>query len=257
MEHHADPRAIRSTIIGAKSMVNGVEVDVDDGLVGSDIVAMAVVRIRKTDVAVPVLQPGIAELLTAFEQEARAADLRGRLLEQLDHRSTPPSQPNEKLVFDMYGAAGAAVTAVKTGLEAIANRDLSGMFLVSPRPVIDGTPVDLDKEMKLSIFERLEDRVPKLLAGDGHVVSGIPTQQSWWPGLKTASGLADLVRHGVHEPTKKRGLSGRRSLGERFCRGEEAGCAAAMLSAIDFYWPRLVQPNIRAVVVEIRAGSRA
>jgi hypothetical protein len=92
------------------------------------------------------------------------------------------------------------------------------------------------RETHRYLAERLTD-LPGLLAIEGRVFDGRPNQQPWWRQLRTAIALVDLVRHGLEAPVERPGLSDRRSLLARLLRGEDAGSAAALGAAFEYFAP--------------------
>ena len=205
---------------------------------GMSITRVQTIHVQGTELSVVVPIAGLPELFTAVEQERAAAAMRGAVRQGLERRGKNLHQPNDALVFDLRQAAGTAVTAIKTGLEAYVNWHAHRIESKHP-----GT-LDLVKEIWRPLTDRLRD-LPGLLTVDGATIASRPTQQPWWPKILVAFALADLVRHGVEAPAEIKGLKGQRTLLERLCDGEGHGCASAMLEAFDYYTPLYVQPTVR------------
>jgi hypothetical protein len=70
-----------------------------------------------------------------------------------------------------------------------------------------------------------------------------PTQEPWWPTLRRIQGLAALDRHAVTEPTARSGLTGEKSLVQRFCDREYAGAAQMMFAVFEHFSPGWFSPE--------------
>src|SRR5437899_2374382 len=91
---------------------------------GDDVVIVDRVTVDGRTIDFPRPLPGAPEYTAVVAAEARAEDLRPKLLEDLDERHDPPWQPNAPLVLDMRGSAGTAVASAMTGMEAFANHHI-------------------------------------------------------------------------------------------------------------------------------------
>lgn len=174
--------------------------------------------------------PGAPEYAAVVAAEARAEELRPRLLEELDERHDPPWQPNTPLVLDMRGAAGTAVAGAITGMEAFANHHIlrtapSGTF------TLGGEETTVEYALNMPVNERYKDVLPVLLE------KPTPTSESWWQMFRRIQRLAVLQRHALYEPQGGKGLDGERSLAERIYNGEYRGAAAMMVSAFEHFSP--------------------
>jgi hypothetical protein len=119
------------------------------------------------------------------------------------------------------------------------------LLAADPAVAVAGVPVDSERETHRYLPERLTD-LPGLLAIEGRVFDGRPNQQPWWRQLRTAIALVDLVRHGLEAPVERPGLSDRRSLLARLLRGEDAGSAAALGAAFEYFAPGWVPASAQA-----------
>jgi hypothetical protein len=72
-----------------------------------------------------------------------------------------------------------------------------------------------------------------------------PSGESWWPVFRRAQGLAALTRHAVTEPVERGGLTGIRSLAERFCAGEHVGTAHMLYECFEHFSPSWVPTELR------------
>jgi hypothetical protein len=207
----SDPRAAISTDRGEVVMVDQV-------------------RIGGRPIEFPRPIPGAPEYAVVVAAEATADELRPRLLEGLDLRGEVPWQPNTRLVLDMRGAAGTAVTGAITGLEAFANHHIlrtaaSGTFVLGDREMTT------EQAFAVPVNERYSEVLPVLLA------KSRPTGERWWPIFRRIQALAVLQRHALHEPQRRKGLDRERSLAERIYNGEYRGAAALMVAAFEHFSP--------------------
>jgi hypothetical protein len=208
-----DPRAAATTTMEGEGLVIVDRVTIDG---------------RTIDFPRPL--PGAPEYAAVVAAEARAEQLRPKLLEDLDERHDPPWQPNTPLVLDMRGAVGTAVTGAITGMEAFANHHIlrtvpSGTF------VLGGNEVTIEYALNMPVNERYRDVLPALLEKPK------PTDDSWWQTFRRIQRLAVLQRHALYEPQSGKGLDGERSLAERIYNGEYRGAASMMVSAFEHFSP--------------------
>jgi hypothetical protein len=77
---------------------------------------------------------------------------------------------------------------------------------------------------------------------------GNPAGKQWWQVFRRAQGLAALTRHAVHEPIERSGLSGKRSLAERYYLGEYQGVTRMMFAVFEHFSPNWVSDDrLRAI----------
>lgn len=208
-----DPRAAATSTVG-----------------GDDVVIADRVNIGGRVVDFPRPLPGAPDYAAVVAAEARAEELRPKLLEDLDERHDPPWQPNTLLVLDMRGAVGTAVSGAITGMEAFANHHIlrsapSGAFVVGDKEMT------VEYAINMPINDRYSDVLPALLEKPK------PTGKSWWQTFRRIQRLAVLQRHALYEPQGGKGLDGERSLAERIYNGEYQGAASMMVSAFEHFSP--------------------
>ena len=112
-------------------------------------------------------------------------------------------------------APQAAVITAVVGLEAFSNHHV--LRFADPKTgalTIGGEQTTTAAIRELSLNERYKKTLPGLLG------VGNPAGKQWWQVLRRVQALAALTRHAVQEPVERRGLSGERSLAERYYLGE-------------------------------------
>lgn len=222
-----DPRVAATTVVSGPG-----------DLVGNTLVKVDEVKIAGQMVHLPASIPGIPQYVAVARAEADANALLPRLIEGLDHRGPVPFQPDAALVFDFRGAVGSVIAGAVTGLEAFSSHHLA-RFAIPGEPVVyDGKPYTLPElRNAFALNERYADVMP--------AVMGVPrpTQEPWWSTLRRIQGLAALDRHSVIEPTTRSGLTGEKSLVQRFCDREYAGAAQIMLDVFEHFSPGWLSPE--------------
>jgi len=134
-------------------------------------------------------------------------------------------------VYDFHAAAGSAVNAAISGLESFANHHIARVGGAGAAVVYDGGTYPVSELWNWTLDDRLGKVLPELWP------KRTPKQESWWPTLKRVQGLAALTRHGVIDPVERSGLTGKKSLAQRFCDAEYGGGAAMMLHAMAHFAP--------------------
>jgi hypothetical protein len=205
-------------------------------LVGTTFVKMDVVTIGAQVVGLPAEIPGVPQYVTVARAEANANALWPRLLEDLDKRGQFPHQPDAELVLDFRAAAGAAAASAISGLEAYSNHHLA-RYEGGGQVVYDGNGYTLRELREFSLDQRYGDVMPAVMDVPR------PTQTNWWQTFRRIQGLAALDRHAVYEPTKRSGLSGEKSLTQRFVDREYRGAAQMMLDVFQHYSPGWISPD--------------
>ena len=211
---------------------------------GDELVVVTPVSIDGVELFLPQPLPGVPEYATVVHAEERASKLRAMLLSDLDYRGgSVPYQPDAPRVLEFLAAAGTVVASAATGLEAFANHHVAGA--VSPQSydangdpdgpeptvIVFGETLTFRDLTNKPLDERLGKIIPEMRQGPR------PTSAPWWPKLRQIQALAALNRHGITDPTKRRGLVGVKSLVQRLCDREYAGAAAMMLEAFEFISP--------------------
>jgi hypothetical protein len=87
---------------------------------------------------------------------------------------------------------------------------------------------------EFSLDERYKRTLPALLG------VGNPAGKQWWQVLRRVQALAALTRHAIQEPIKRSGLSGVRSLAERYYLGEYQGVTRMMFSVFEHFSPNWI-----------------
>lgn len=201
-------------------------------LVGNTLVRVEEVTITGQVVHLPASIPGVPQYVAVARAEAEANALWPRLMDGLDRRGPIPYQPDAALVIDFQAAVGSATAGAVTGLEAFSSHHL-GRFAAPGQPVIyNGKPYTL-RELRntFSLNERYADVMPAVMQVPR------PTKEQWWPTLRRIQGLAALDRHAVTEPTTRGGLTGEKTLVQRFCDRGYLGAAQMMLAVFEHFSP--------------------
>jgi hypothetical protein len=200
-------------------------VNVMDGppdLIGHELVIVTPVTIDGTELHLPKALPGLLEYVTVAHAEAQANGLRATLLRDLDHRGPAPYQPDAARCFEFLSAAGSAVASYNAMGDPVG---------AEPTVVVFGEELTFRQLTNKPLNERLGEIIPELKGAPR------PTSEPWWPKLRQIQGLAALNRHGITDPTTRKGLVGVKSLTQRLCDREYAGAAAMMLEAFEFISP--------------------
>jgi hypothetical protein len=210
-------------------------------LVGNTVVIVDAIHVGGQEVHIPRPLAGIPELVACRAAEERAEELRKRMFATLIEQGPAPWQPNTTLVIEMRSAAETLVTSAVVGLEAFCSHhvlrclDESGKVTfareqLTPQEVRDR--YSLDERYKLVLPELL--RRPK------------PSGTKWWQVFRRTQGLAALTRHAVTEPVRRNGLTGERSLAERFYTGEHVGTARMLYDCFEHFSPNWVPEALRS-----------
>jgi hypothetical protein len=212
-------------------------------LVGHHIVAMDSMIYEGDEIHVPRLLPGVPEFVAAAEAEATAEELRQRLLSTLSSAGGGKWQPDTTLVVEMRGAAASVVINAVVGLEAFANHHVRrNADPVTESIEVDGRPMTIGEVRELSLDRRYKHVLPSVL----DVAN--PAGRPWWQVLRRVQALAALTRHAIDEPVTRNGLTDKRSLAERYNRGEYAGATRMLFSAIEHFSPNgISDERLRAV----------
>jgi hypothetical protein len=212
-------------------------------LVGQTLLIVDEVTINREVVHIPRPLAGITELVAVAEAEKRAEELRERLLGTLVTRGGGKWQPDTTLVIEMRSAAEVAVTAAVVGLEAFSSHHLSrNVDPATGKLLYDGrhlTPQEVRDAFSLD--QRYKDVLPSLM----QKVS--PGRETWWVLLRRVQALAALTRHAITEPVERKGLSGQRSLAERFYTGEYRGVTVMLFDTFEYYSPNWVPEDLRGI----------
>jgi len=227
-----DPRAASVIVEGGPS-----------DLIGDELQAVVPVFIDGVEVHLPKPLPGVAEYVTVAHAEEQANTWRATLLHDLDERGPTPYQSDATCCFEFLASAGTAVASGAVGLESFANHhvarfcppqpyDATGEpFGPPPTVVVFGEELTFRDLTNKPLHERLGTILPELNG------TPRPTSEPWWPKLRQVQALAALNRHGITDPTARKGLQGVKSLTQRLCDREYAGTAAMMREAFEFLSP--------------------
>ena len=132
----------------------------------------------------------------------------------------------------MRAAAESAVVTAMVGVEAYGNHQILRKAAAGGGTVAyGGREVTPEEVFSLPFDERFRRALPAILEKRS------PTGERWWPALVRTNALAALTRHAIAEPVKRAGLSGQRSLSERYYRGEYQGTTEMMLGVFDYFSP--------------------
>ncbi|MFN2470577.1 MAG: hypothetical protein ABR583_06235 [Gaiellaceae bacterium] len=224
MRDMPDPRIASATVTGGPA-----------DLIGHDLVIVDEFRYRGEVVHIPRPLAGVPEFVAVAEAEVKGDELREQMLSTLVDQPPAKWQPDTTLVVEMRAAAESAVITAVVGLEAFSNHHV--LRLADPKT---GKLLLADEQMtaaairELPLDERYKRTLPALLG-----VSN-PAGKQWWQVLRRVQGLAALTRHAIHEPVERRGLSGERSLAERYYLGEYQGVTRMMFSVFEHFAPNWI-----------------
>lgn len=219
-----DPRIASATVTGGPA-----------DLVGHDLVIVDEFRYRREVVHIPRPLAGVPEFVAVGEAEVKADELREQMLTTLVDQGSAKWQPDTTLVVEMRAAAEASVITAVVGLEAFSNHHV--LRFADPK---GGELMVGDEETtaaairELSLGERYKRTLPTLLG------VGNPAGKQWWQVLGRVQALAALTRHAVQEPVERRGLSGERSLAERYYLGEYEGVTRMLFSVFEHFAPNWI-----------------
>lgn len=202
---------------------------------GDHFVKVDVVRYQGEVIHIPHPLPGVPQFVAVAEAEVKADDLRERMLTTLVDQGPARWQPDTTLVVEMRAAAESAVISAVVGLEAFSNHHVlrfadpqTGELKVGE----EQTTAAVIRE--LSLDERYKRTLPTLLS------VGNPAGKQWWQVLRRVQALAALTRHAVEEPVERSGLSGERSLAERYYLGEYQGVTRMMFAVFEHFSPNWI-----------------
>lgn len=229
-EQPPDPRIAHAHITGGPP-----------DLVGDTAVIVDVVRVGSREVHIPRPLAGIPELVTCRDTEEKAEALRRRMLDTLVDQGPAPWQPDTTLVVEMRSAAETLVTSAVVGLEAFCSHHVLRCLDEATAKVTYRNELLTAQELRdhYSLDERFKLVLPELLSRPK------PSGKKWWQVLRRAQGLAALTRHAVTEPVKRNGLTGERSLAERFYTGEHVGTAKMLYDCFEHFSPNWVPQDLR------------
>jgi hypothetical protein len=118
-------------------------------------------------------------------------------------------------------------------------KDVRNTSRTSPIGGENLTPQDIRN--RFSLDERYKLILPELLA------KPTPTGEDWWSVFRQVQGLAALTRHAIAEPVRRSGLSGERSLSERFYMGEFVGTTQMLFTCFEYFSPNWVPTELRTL----------
>jgi hypothetical protein len=211
-------------------------------LVGDTLVIVDVVMLDGDVAHIPRPLAGVPELVAVAEAEKKAELLRQRLVSTLVDQGLAKWQPDTTLVVEMKSAAEAAVTSAIVGLEAFSSHHVAGHTDETGHLSWRGeqlTPQDLRE--RLSLDQRYKLLLPELMSRPK------PSGQQWWAVLRRIQGLAALTRHAIYEPVKRSGLTGTRTLAERFYRGEFVGVTGMLFECFEHFSPNWIPEELRNI----------
>ncbi len=225
-----DPRVGAATVVAGPADMIGPVVRCD------------LVHLNGREILLPKAHPGVTDYISVANSESRANALFPQLSEGLDMTGRVAYQPDASLVFDFQAAGGTAVNSAVTGLEAFTNHHLARYCPPGQSVVYEGETYTLGDLRNMPLNERLGEVLPAFYGRPS------PTQEGWWQPFRRVQGLAALIRHAVDEPVKRHGLSGQKSLAQRFCDGDYRGAAAMMLDAFAYFEPTWIDPERLALL---------
>jgi hypothetical protein len=227
MSSEPDPRVTASKVVAGP-----------EDLVGQHIVAVDSMIYEGEEIHVPRLLPGVPEFVAVAEAEAKAEELRHRLLSTLSEARGGRWQSDTTLVVEMRSAGASAVINAVVALEAFASHHVRRKADPQTEIVdVAGTPTTIREIRELSIDECYKRVLP--------AVTGVknPAGKSWWQVLRRVQALAALTRHAIDEPVTRSGLTGERSLAERYYRGEYAGATRMLFAAFEHFSPNWISED--------------
>lgn len=232
MSSKPDPRIASTTVTGGPA-----------DLVGHDLVIIDEFVYNRELVHIPRPLAGVPEFVAVAEAEVKADELRQELLDTLVDHGPAKWQKNTTLVVEVRAAAESAVITAVVGLEAFANHHV--LRTADPKTghvEVRGETTTVADVRELSLDERYKRVLPTLLN-----VSN-PAGKQWWQVLRRVQALAALTRHAVHEPTERSGVSGKRSLAERYYLGEYQGVTRMMFGVFEHFAPNWISDErLRAI----------
>jgi hypothetical protein len=233
MSQKPDPRIAWTTVT-----------DGPPDLVGQDLVLVDEVSYKGERLHIPRPLAGVAEFVAVAEAEVRAEALRIELLSTLSDVGPARWQQDTTLVVEMRAAAGSAVATAIIGLEAFSSHHVARLAADSADGTVSysGRALRPEEVRELYLDERYKRVLPALLGVH------TPAGKKWWHVFRRVQALAALTRHAIYEPVKRSGLTGERSLAERFYVGEYQGVARMMFSAFEHFSPGWISDErLRAI----------
>jgi hypothetical protein len=211
-------------------------------LVGNTVVIVDAVYVGGQEVHIPRPLPGIPELVACRAAEERAEELRKQMLATLVKQGPAPWQPDTTLVIDMRSAAETLVTSAVVGLEAFCSHQMLRCLDEGGGKVTYGGELLTPQALRdrFSLDERYKFVLPALLSRPK------PSGKEWWQVLRRTQGLAALTRHAITVPVRRSGLTGERSLAERFYTGEYVGTARMLYDCFEHFSPNWVPEALRS-----------
>lgn len=227
-----DPRIASATVTGGP-----------EDLIGHDLVIVDEFRYKGEVVHIPRPLAGVPEFVAVAEAEVKADELREQLLTTLVDQGPAKWQKDTTLVVEMRAAAESAVITAAVGLEAFSNHHVLRAADPETGVVVIGDEQTTAAEVReLSLDERYKRTLPALLG------VGNPAGKQWWQVLRRVQALAALTRHAVQEPVERNGLSGERSLAERYYLGEYQGVTRMMFAVFEHFSPNWISDErLRAI----------
>ncbi len=227
-----DPRIASATVTGGP-----------EDLIGHDLVIVDEFRYKDEVVHIPRPLAGVPEFVAVAEAEVKADELREQMLSTLVDQGPAKWQPDTRLVVEMRAAAESAVITAVVGLEAFSNHHV--LRVADPKTgvvVLDGQETTAADVRERSLDERYKRVLPAILG------VGNPAGKQWWQVLRRVQALAALTRHAVDEPTERSGLSGKRSLAERYYLGAYQSVTRMIFSAFEHFSPNWISDDrLRAI----------
>jgi hypothetical protein len=217
-----DPRIAGTTVIGGAP-----------DLIGHDLVVIDECHVKGELLHIPRLLAGVPEFVAVAEAEVKAEELRGELLSTLTDTGRAKWQKNTTLVVEMRAAAETAVVTAVVGLEAFSSHHVARLAAETPdgTVIIEGKPLRPEEVREKYLDDRYKNVLPALFGVH------TPAGKKWWQVFRRVQALSALTRHAIYEPIERSGLSGKRSLPERFYLGEYQGVARMMFSAFEHFSP--------------------
>jgi hypothetical protein len=232
MSSKPDPRIASTTVTGGPA-----------DLIGHDLVIVDEFVFKGEVVHIPRPLAGVPEFVAVAEAEVKADELREELLGTLTDEGPAKWQKDTTLVVEMRAAAESAVIGAVVGLEAFSNHHVTRVADPQTGQLdVTGQTMTAAEVRERSLDERYKRVLPAILN-----VSN-PAGKQWWQVLRRVQALAALTRHAVQEPIERSGLSGKRSLAERYYLGEYQGATRMMFSVFEHFSPNWVSDDrLRAI----------
>ncbi len=227
-----DPRIASTTVTGGPP-----------DLIGHNLVIVDEFTYKGEIVHIPRPLAGVPEFVAVAEAEVRADELREELLGTLVDQGPAKWQANTTLVVEMRAAAESAVITAVVGLEAFSNHHVTRVAdPASGQLEVAGQTMTAAEVREHSLDDRYKRVLPAILNVKN------PAGKQWWQVFRRVQALAALTRHAVNEPIKRSGLSGKRSLAERYYLGEYEGVTRMMFSVFEHFSPNWVSDDrLRAI----------